>query len=275
MDVLKTMYAVQSSSNLVQFEQFKRNKPSKGYPQTNYSAGMPKNIIKYCSFHKQDCEFTPRGSVCIVRRENFRQKNQYPISITEQVCKTCNVLQPVSEYHRDKTVLNGVKSSCKNCIKERDYARYNTWEGYTRKKIVASWSAHHNKLKINKLKVKEGLQLLIDQKYKCLHCGVKLECTFGDTVNKNYYGASLDRIDVSIVGYGNGNAQWLCMSCNNGKNTMDNEQHKEKFHSRDRQIDALKERIVQLTAENTVLQKQILELTEYINSELSDNSKNK
>ena len=88
--------------------------------------------------------------------------------------------------------------------------------------------------------------MLETQNYKCLHCSHKLECIIGTQIKKNGWCASLDRINVDIVGYGNGNSQWLCMSCNNGKNTMDNLEHKEKFESRDRKIRELESEVEKL-----------------------------
>ena len=50
--------------------------------------------------------------------------------------------------------------------------------------------------------------MLETQNYKCLHCSHKLECIIGTQIKKNGWCASLDRINVDIVGYGNGNSQF-------------------------------------------------------------------
>ena len=72
-------------------------------------------------------------------------------------------------------------------------------------------------------------KLLEMQLYKCAHCLCDLSCKQGTAGNYSYTRASLDRIDTTITGYGNGNAQWLCVSCNKGKCTMPDQIHKEKF----------------------------------------------
>ena len=91
----------------------------------------------------------------------------------------------------------------------------------------------------NKLSYEDCIQLLKSQEYKCNHCDITLTCEQGTVIDVNYNRASLDRIDSHISGYGNGNAQWLCVSCNKGKCTMPDAIHKEKFASRDRQIKEL------------------------------------
>jgi hypothetical protein len=203
-----------------------------------------KKIEKYCKYHKQICLWTPKGTTCIKRREEQRNKHESVIPDL-YTCKGCKKTLPSSEYHKQRC-KRGIKSHCKACIKKRDYARYNKWPGYIRKKVVASWSSHRNKEKLNRLTIKEATEMLEQQQYKCLHCKTSLQCTFGTQKKRNCKGASLDRINTTIKGYGNGNSQWLCMSCNNGKNTMSNREHKEKFHKRDTEIRRLKLKVNQL-----------------------------
>ena len=84
---------------------------------------------------------------------------------------------------------------------------------------------------------------LIIKDGKCNHCQIKLTCEQGTVIDVNYTRASLDRIDTNIAGYGNGNAQWLCVSCNKGKCTMSDELHRAKFNileKKDKEIEELK-----------------------------------
>ena len=204
-------------------------------------------IKKWCKFHNKECLWTPKGTTCVQRRTQTREKFKSRIVIPEKKeCIVCNIVLPSMSFHKDNTTKCGLKGACKTCVKTRDYARYNTWEGYIQKKVVASWRAHRNEKRVNKLELHQAFSLLHEQNYICKHCGVELECTIGTQIKKNYFGASLDRINVDIVGYGNGNAQWLCMSCNNGKNTMDNEHHLQKFKKRDDKIKALEQEIKRL-----------------------------
>jgi hypothetical protein len=187
-------------------------------------------IKKYCNHHNKKCKWTKKGTVCIQRRKEYKEELKSKIKIPkEKECKICERVLPASSFNKDNTVYCGLKSGCKTCVRERDYARISSWKGYVRKKIVASWSAHGNEEKINKLTVDEALDLLDKQKYRCNHCRHRLECVMGTQKKKNYNCASLDRIDTDVVGYGNGNAQWLCMTCNNGKNTMSDTIHKERY----------------------------------------------
>lgn len=209
----------------------------------------------YCKHHDKVCIWTLKGTTCVQRREEMREtKAKAPVEITELKCKGCELTLPVSEFHKQKSSV-GYKSKCKSCIRVKDTRRLNTWPSYVKKKVAASFKAHKNDKCINAIKYEDAMELLIKQDYKCLHCGISLENTAGDLLKKNCNGASLDRIDVDIIGYGNGNAQWLCMSCNNGKNTMNTLDHKEKFASRDRRICELEEecdRLKKLLAEHNI-----------------------
>jgi len=205
-----------------------------------------KRIETYCKYHDQMCLWTEKGTTCIKRREEQRNRHSSEIPDFHR-CKGCQKTLPSSEYHKQRC-KKGIKSHCKSCIKKRDYSRYNKWPGYIRKKVVVSWSSHNNKEQLNRLTIKEATEMLEKQKYKCLHCKTVLECTFGTQKKRNCKGASLDRLDTTTMGYGNGNSQWLCMSCNNGKNTMSNHEHKEKFYKRDREIRRLKLKVNRLIA---------------------------
>ena len=95
--------------------------------------------------------------------------------------------------------------------------------------------------------VKDAIEMIKEQNYRCTHCKIKLQCTFGTQQDRNCWGASLDRIDTNIIGYGNGNSQWLCMCCNNGKNTMADFEHKTRFSFRDAKIKHLESEVKRLT----------------------------
>lgn len=36
-----------------------------------------------------------------------------------QVCRTCEIEKPLTEYYADKNMTNGHKTECKECTKER------------------------------------------------------------------------------------------------------------------------------------------------------------
>jgi hypothetical protein len=181
---------------------------------------------------------------CIqVKRTEFRKKIQIPETLQ---CVECKKVKHNSEYDRDNTIYIGLKRKCKQCISIIEKQRNCTWEALVRKRVIASWTAHGNTNKENRISIEEASKMLEEQNYKCVHCCNTLSNISGDQYKKNCWIASLDRIDTNIVGYGNGNAQWLCMSCNNGKNTMSNEEHLNKFKSRDDKIKELEQEVLRL-----------------------------
>lgn len=180
---------------------------------------------RHCKFHDKECEFLQRAKKCIDQCGGTTDFEK----IKEKSCIVCNKILSIKKFNVDNSVNIGLKGACKDCVKERDYAKINTWDGQIRKKVIASWSSHGNTNRENKLQLDNAKELLERQKYKCNHCAYKLECNMGNVIKRNVRIASLDRIDVDIIGYGNGNAQWLCMSCNNGKNTMNDLEHRSKF----------------------------------------------
>jgi hypothetical protein len=121
--------------------------------------------------------------------------------------------------------------------------RNDTWDVLVKVQWRASLVAHGNDKEINPLTYEECEELLEAQNKKCNHCHETLTCGQGTQVNCSWTRASLDRIDTGTVGYGNGNAQWLCVSCNKGKCTMPDHLHKEKFAKRDRRIAELEQQV--------------------------------
>lgn len=205
-------------------------------------------ILKWCKFHNKDCVWSPKSTTCVQRQKEMRMRLQQKIvtPATKRCIGECGRMLPAQSFHKDYTTLTGLKGSCKECVSKRDYARGATWKGYVQKKVVCSWKSHGNKSVDNKLSIEEAFKLLEDQKYICNHCSIPLECTRGTPSKTNHNGASLDRKNTDIIGYGNGNAQWLCISCNNGKNTMADQLHKEKFLLRDNRIRYLEEQLALL-----------------------------
>jgi hypothetical protein len=176
-------------------------------------------------------------------RQEFKIQIIVPDTI---VCKECNTEKPNSDFDVDNTVKIGRKRTCKECISVREKKRNSTWQGLVRKKVVYSWTTHQNNKQENKLEISEGMQLLEEQNFLCAHCQHQLSNEQGTRLKRNCWVASLDRIDTDIVGYGSGNAQWLCMSCNNGKNTMSNEDHLNKYKFRDDRIKELENEVLNL-----------------------------
>jgi hypothetical protein len=177
-----------------------------------------------------------------VKQQQFKKSIIIPNTYT---CKGCNVEKINTDFDSDNTVKKGIKSKCKSCLSIHNKKISQSWDAIVNKKVVYSWKAHNNTMMENKLSIDDAMLILKNQEYKCAHCKHILSCETGDLYKKNYWGASLDRINVDIVGYAN-NAQWLCMSCNNGKNTMPNEEHLAKFKTRD-------DLIAKLLEENALL----------------------
>ncbi len=212
------------------------------------------NILKNESaFHKD--KYNKRGykNICIScvqeKRKKFKDKIIIPNTIK---CSICKNIKTSCMFDIDNTLIIGGKRTCKNCLSLHNKKYMNSsYEIQARKKIVSSWKAHKNPKQINKLSIDEGIKMLITQNYKCNHCKIKLEFKGSTTKKRNGNILSLDRINVDIQGYKN-NSQWLCSSCNNGKNTMDNELHLNKFRFRDNLIMFLETENLQLRLMNKV-----------------------
>lgn len=60
------------------------------------------------------------------RSANFRGLVRWKVSDMEQykTCKTCEQTQPLTNFHKSKANLDGLRGSCKSCKKAEDAARY-------------------------------------------------------------------------------------------------------------------------------------------------------
>ena len=109
-------------------------------------------VVKYCTFHQQNCEWNPTATTCIRRISEQRATNVI-VKPASKDCIICKKHLPASQFNVDNTVKTGLKGSCKACVKERDYKRYHTWDGYIQKKVVASWKSHGNKQMVNRITI--------------------------------------------------------------------------------------------------------------------------
>ena len=151
------------------------------------------------------------------------------------VCRKCKKEQYAENFYKNPGNKTGRAYVCKKCKKEYDKKRNDTWDALIRAAYRASIYSHGNINGENKITLKRCKELLIKQNYRCNHCRCNLTCKQGTVINCSHDRASLDRIDTKTVGYKN-NAQWLCVSCNKGKCTMSDEEHKKKFSQRDERI---------------------------------------
>ena len=190
-----------------------------------------KLIEKYCYIHQRICKFSQRGKLCkLTRQQQYAQnKQKYSPTKLSLLCRSCKQMKVHSFFYPNPLNKSGRTSICKPCKKNYDKARNNTWEVLIRTCYRSSLRAHGNKLEKNPISLEKCKKLLELQLYKCAHCLCALSCKQGTVGNYSYTRASLDRIDTTITGYGNGNSQWLCVSCNKGKCTMPDQIHKDKF----------------------------------------------
>ena len=202
-------------------------------PKDSWTNRTTKLIEKYCNIHQQICKFSQRGQLCkLTRQQQYAQnKNKKIYSPTKLslLCRSCKQMKVYSFFYLNPLNKSGRTSICKPCKKNYDKTRNNTWEVLIRTCYRSSLRDHGNKLEKNPITLEQCKKLLEMQLYKCAHCLCDLSCKQGTAGNYSYTRASLDRIDTTITGYGNGNAQWLCVSCNKGKCTMPDQIHKEKF----------------------------------------------
>lgn len=200
-------------------------------------------VMKNCTFHKRHCEFaSERSQVCRqYHKERIEKEKSRPkIIVLEKTCHECKETKPASDFARDSGRKDGLYIRCRPCKNSMDQRYRDSWQGCIQEQVGKSHRSHGNKLLKNCISYEEAEKLLEGQNIKCDHCGHVLQSETGTPEKKNPWRASLDRKNVDVVGYGNGNAQWLCFSCNAGKGTMPNVEHKEKFAARDRKIEMLR-----------------------------------
>ena len=219
-------------------------------PRASWTNRTTKLVEKYCNTHKQMCKFSQHGQLCRLTRQQEYAKNKKKHSPTKVSlsCRRCEQTKDASLFYPNPVNKTGRATICNPCKKKYDKARNDTWEVLIRACYRSSIRAHGNKLEENPITLEKCKELLELQKYKCAHCLCPLTCKQGTVVNCSYTRASLDRIDTTITGYGNGNAQWLCVSCNKGKCTMPDKIHKEKFSKLRDRIDYLERVLKENTA---------------------------
>tara|TARA_B100000686_G_scaffold354994_1_gene468810 strand:+ start:4232 stop:4963 length:732 start_codon:yes stop_codon:yes gene_type:complete len=202
-------------------------KPTKKRTWKNQTTKL---INKFCKIHGKICEFSEKASKCRLTRKEEYKKNgkKNPPTTDSIICKKCNIEQKAENFYKNPGNKKGRAYICKKCKKDYDKKRNDTWGALIRAAYRASLYSHGNINGKNKITLKECENLLVKQKYKCNHCRCNLICKQGTVINCSYKRASLDRINTKIMGYKN-NAQWLCVSCNKGKCTMLDEEHKKKF----------------------------------------------
>lgn len=113
--------------------------------------------------------------------------------------------------------------------------------------IAQQVSRANSKSEENQIFSDDALRILETQRFCCASCGDELDTITRTVKRRAWNKASLDRIDVFVTGYGNGNAQWLCVHCNLGKNSTENSVHLAKMYSR---AAALEDRMLAVEEEN-------------------------
>ena len=151
-----------------------------------------KTINKFCKKHEKICEFSEKANKCrLSRKEDYETRAKNNHPTNDNIiCRKCQKEQEAENFYKNPSNKKGRAYICKKCKKRYDKKRNDTWEALIRSAYRASLYSHGN---------------------------------------SSYKRASLDRIDTKKIGYKN-NAQWLCVSCNKGKCTMSDEEHKQKFY---------------------------------------------
>ena len=200
---------------------------NKRIPREPWTNRTTKIIQKYCKYHDKICDFTEKGLKCKEQRRELNiGNNKKDLRCKCRICKDTNA----ENFYKNEFY------TCKKCKKEYDKERNNQWDVLVKQCYRTALRSHGNNEMENSISLEECHDLLENQNFRCNHCLTKLTSVQGTVEYPNPDRASLDRINTQIIGYGNGNAQWLCVSCNKGKCTMDDKKHKEKFHRLFRRI---------------------------------------
>lgn len=157
--------------------------------------------------------------------------------IEEKLCKKCNIIKDVSEFHKNKNTKSGLSEYCISCKQKYDakYRKtdkivqlYNS-EKYKRRKLKYK-NENYIKVKLYTAKLTakaRNIEFLIDESdFKILpeYCpllGIKLDYEYGNGRNLN--GASIDRID-NTRGYIKDNVWIISLLANTMKNEATIEQ---------------------------------------------------
>jgi len=207
-----------------------------------------KNVTEFYIRSKNGGLWGQCKNCCQTVKKEWRRRMSTRDRITpaQKECFSCKKTKPASEFFKKKYTLSGLSSYCKDCDREKSKEREETWKSLFDRQYLNSLRSHGNYKQINPISRDRLPEMLDEQNGCCNTCHVELNPLCGTKKNPNGKKASLDRVNTNIIGYGNGNAQWLCLSCNHGKGCIENEVYRTRFAWRDRQIAELKRRIAEL-----------------------------
>lgn len=145
--------------------------------------------------------------------------------MTQRRCDICKKVKDTLDFHKKKSDVLGIQSTCKDCKSVLSKQYYETTFVYSVKKNMVSGAQKRAKLKNIEFNItlSDIEDLIKKQNNMCALSGVELDWDVCDEISSSrsypYSRASLDRIDSS-KGYTLDNVQLVTNNINKAKSTM-------------------------------------------------------
>lgn len=143
-----------------------------------------------------------------------RRKESFIYSITEKICRSCDLLKPASDFKKSIIHKDGYRNHCKRCEYNTDFK---SRKAYELKKWAKKLFQHAKKHAKSPVEIDEAFieELYVKQNGKCFWFNVDLKPS---NIAKYPFQPSLDRLDRE-KGYTRDNVVLACYTANIGRNT--------------------------------------------------------
>lgn len=161
----------------------------------------------------------------------YRQKLNYPVSVTEKTCHNCKLTKPSSCFSLCNKDKSGLTSKCKTCTRNTRLIFMKDVRNFliSRRADAKKRCDKNKKIDFN-ISTEDWIAQYEKQNGICALTGIHMTWNYSSDENKDFYSAvkypfniSPDRIDSS-KGYTKDNLQFVCNRVNAMKNNMSTEE---------------------------------------------------
>jgi hypothetical protein len=161
----------------------------------------------------------------------YRQKLNYPVSVTKKECHNCKLTKPSSCFSLCNKDKSGLMSKCKTCTRnDRLIFMKDVRNFLISRRADAKKRCDKNKKIDFNISTEDWIAQYEKQNGICALTGIRMTWNYSSDENKDFYSAvkypfniSPDRIDSS-QGYTKDNLQFVCNRVNAMKNNMSTEE---------------------------------------------------
>jgi hypothetical protein len=161
----------------------------------------------------------------------YRQKLNYPVSVSEKKCYRCHIVKPYTDFSICKKDTTGITTLCKMCSKDHRLKFMKDVRNFLVQKRSDAKKRCKTNDKINfDISIEDWILQYEKQKGICALSGLTMTWEYSSDGNIDFYSAvkyprniSPDRID-SNKGYTKENLQFVCSRINAMKNNMTTEE---------------------------------------------------